>query len=99
MIKYNDSRNFFRMMVNTNMEIEITDDDAGRKVDAICRDLSAVGMAIEADEPIEVGTKIQCRVESPSAQIPALNASAVVVRCLEEQHGVFTIGAEITEQK
>lgn len=97
MIKYNDNRNFFRMLVNTNIELEITDADAGRKLNAICRDLSATGLAIEADEYIEVGTSLICRVAGTSPELPALNASASVVRCTKEDSGNYTIGVEILE--
>jgi len=98
MIKYDDNRNFFRMLVNTRIEVEIADADAGRKLDAICRDLSATGLAIEIDEPIEVGTKIVCRVEGSSPEFPALHAAATIVRCHQVEPGVYTLGAEITEQ-
>jgi c-di-GMP-binding flagellar brake protein YcgR len=85
------------MMVNTNMEIEITDADAGRKLNAMCRDLSATGIAAETDEPIEVGSKVICRVEGASPELPALKASAVVVRCSQEESGTYKIGIEILE--
>jgi len=98
MIKYNDNRNFFRMMVNTSIEVEIADADAGRKLDAICRDLSATGLAIETDEPVEVGTKVICRVEGTSPELPALHASATIVRCKQEESGNYTLGVEIIEQ-
>lgn len=99
MIQYDDNRNFFRMMVNTDIEVEIADADAGRKVAAVCRDLSATGLAIESDEHIEPGTNILCRVASSSPDIPALQAKAVVVRCTPEESGSFIIGVEITEQR
>ncbi|GAA0285915.1 PilZ domain-containing protein [Psychrosphaera haliotis] len=98
MIRYDDNRNFFRMMVNTSIEVEITDADAGRKVDAVCRDLSATGMAIETDEHIEPGTNIVCRVDGTSNNLPALHAKATVVRCNQEDSGAFMIGVEINEQ-
>ncbi len=98
MIRYDDNRNFFRMMVNTSIEVEIADDDAGRKLTAICRDLSATGLAIETDEPIEPGTQLKCRVDSTIKDVPALQANAVVVRCIQEESGVFTLGVEISEQ-
>ena len=98
MIKYDDNRNFFRMMVNTGIEVEVADADAGRKLNAICRDLSATGLAIETDEPIEVGTKIVCRVEGTSPELPALHAQATVVRCQKVEPGVYTLGVEIIEQ-
>ncbi len=97
MIKYSDNRNFFRMMVNTNVEIEIADADAGRKLDAVCRDLSATGMAVESDEPIEVGSQIICKLEGASPELPALKASASVVRCDQEESGAYILGIEILE--
>ncbi|GAB2992097.1 PilZ domain-containing protein [Psychrosphaera aestuarii] len=98
MIRYDDNRNFFRMMVNTSIEVEISDADAGRKIDAVCRDLSATGLAIETDEHIEPGTQIMCRVDGTNSDLPALQASATVVRCTLEESGVYTVGVEINEQ-
>lgn len=97
MIRYSDNRNFFRMMVNTNIEITISDADAGRKLDAVCRDLSATGMAVESDEPIEVGTNVICQLEGASPELPALKASATVVRCSQEEGGCYLLGVEIIE--
>ena len=98
MIRYDENRGFFRMMVNTSIEVVISDDDASRKMTAVCRDLSATGMSIETDEPIEPGTKLKCRVESTINDVPALQASAVVVRCTQEDSGVYMLGVEISEQ-
>ncbi|GHB58698.1 PilZ domain-containing protein [Psychrosphaera saromensis] len=97
MIRYSDNRNFFRMMVNTNIEIDIADADAGRKIDAVCRDLSATGMAVETDEPVEVGTSVVCKLEGASPELPALKASATVVRCSQEESGSYLLGIEIIE--
>lgn len=97
MIRYNDNRNFFRMMVNASMEIEITDADAGRKLEAVCRDLSATGMAAEIDEPIEMGSSVLVRVEGASPELPALKASCKVVRCTQEESGAYILGIEILE--
>ena len=97
MIRYSDNRNFFRMMVNTSMEIEISDADAGRTLDAMCRDLSATGISAELDEPIEVGTNVVCKVSGTSPELPALTASAVIVRCSQLESGNYTIGIEIIE--
>lgn len=99
MIRYDDNRNFFRMMVNTDIEIHIADADAGRKITAVCRDLSATGMAIESDEHVEPGTDITCRVASSSPDIPALQATAKVVRCTPEDSGAYILGVEILEQR
>lgn len=79
------------------MEIEITDADAGRKLNAICRDLSATGMSAEADEPIEIGSQVFCQLEGASPELPALKASATVVRCAQEESGSYILGLEIVE--
>lgn len=97
MIRYNDNRNFFRMIVNANMEIEITDADAGRKLEAVCRDLSATGMAAETDEPIEVGTTVLVKVEGASPELPALKATASIVRCSQEESGAYILGVEVLD--
>jgi c-di-GMP-binding flagellar brake protein YcgR len=97
MIRYNDNRNFFRMMVNASMEVEISDADAGRRLEAVCRDLSATGMAAEIDEPIEVGTSVFVQVEGASPELPALKASCKVVRCIQEESGAYILGIEILE--
>ena len=79
------------------MEIEITDADAGRKLEAVCRDLSATGMAAETDEPIEVGTTVLVKVEGASPELPALKATASIVRCSQEESGAYILGVEVLD--
>ena len=51
MLGYDDKRNFFRMMVNSPCQLQITDDESSRTMQAMCRDISATGMSLEVDEP------------------------------------------------
>ena len=68
MLGYDDKRNFFRMMVNSPCQLQITDDESSRTMQALCKDISATGMSLEVDEPsIEVGTKTTSPTEDPSA--------------------------------
>ncbi|WP_420935821.1 PilZ domain-containing protein [Alteromonas sp. A081] len=100
MLGYDDKRNFFRMMVNSPCQLQVTDDESSRTMQAMCRDISATGMSLEVDEPaIEVGTRISVAIESSSSQIPSLAALANVVRCEPATDASCIIGVEITQMK
>ncbi|WP_018691877.1 PilZ domain-containing protein [Algicola sagamiensis] len=97
MLHLDDKRDFFRMIVNTDLELYVMDSEAGRKLDGICRDLSATGMSIEIDEPLELGTCLRAKLESSIDSVPALDAVIKVIRCGKESEDCFIIGAEIME--
>ena len=100
MLGYDDKRNFFRMMVNSPCQLQITDDESSRTMQAMCRDISATGMSLEVDEPsIEVGTQVSVSIDSTSSQIPSLSAVAKVVRCVPESDSSCIVGVEISEMK
>ncbi|MDX3774523.1 PilZ domain-containing protein [Chromatiaceae bacterium AAb-1] len=92
MLGRNDNRHYFRMMVNAEVELMINDPGAGRVIDGICRDLSASGMSVEIDEPLEMGTLIKIRLESQNASIPPLDATAKVMRCGQESEDCYQLG-------
>ncbi len=85
------------MMVNTDIKVVIQDSEVGREIDGICRDLSATGISISTDEPIEMGTEIFIYLDAANLNLPALDAKAKVVRCSEETNNSFLIGAEILD--
>ena len=97
MLNVDDKRNFYRMMVNKEVNVTILDDEANSSTIATCRDLSATGMAIELQHPIELGTGIRVKVDSGTVNVPALDAQGKVVRCFEESEESFLIGIEITD--
>lgn len=100
MIGYDDKRNFFRMMVNSACELVVNDDESSRSVQAVCKDISATGMSFEVEEEsIELGTQVEVHIESTSAQVPSLCASAKVVRFESGTGNTCVIGVEITEMK
>jgi c-di-GMP-binding flagellar brake protein YcgR len=100
MLGYDDKRNFFRMMVNSPCQLEVTDDESSRTMQAMCKDISATGMSLEVDEPsIEIGTQVSVAIESSSSQIPSLAALATVVRCEPDTESSCVVGVEITEMK
>jgi len=97
MINYDDNRNFYRMMLNSQVTVTIIDDEANSTVVATCRDLSATGMAIEMPHPLELTTNIQVNVESANSNVPALDVSGKVVRVTEEGPNCFLVGINISE--
>ncbi|MFT4995381.1 MAG: c-di-GMP-binding flagellar brake protein YcgR [Paraglaciecola sp.] len=100
MVGYDDKRKFFRMMVNSTCELVVNDDESSRSIQAVCKDISATGMSFEVeDESIELGTQVEVYIESISAQIPSLSASAKVVRCESDITNTCIVGVEITEMK
>ena len=64
MVNYDDKRNFYRMMLNSEVTVTIIDDEANSKILATCRDLSATGIAIEMAHPLEMNTavRVQCSI-------------------------------------
>lgn len=97
MLSRNDKRHYFRMMVNSDVQMMINDPESGRLLSGICRDLSATGMAVEVDEPLEMGTLLHLRLESTNASIAPLDAHAKVVRCSQESEDVYQLGLSFIE--
>ncbi len=97
MLNRNDKRNYFRMMVNAEVQMMINDPESGRGLSGICRDLSATGMAVEVDEPVEMGTMIHLRLESTNSSVVPLDAHAKVVRCSQESEDLYQLGLTFIE--
>ncbi len=94
---HEDKRDFFRMLVNCEAQITLLDSEAGRDIDAVCRDLSGTGMALEIDEPLEIATQLKVKLESSNNGVPTLDAVAKVVRCHEVEDKEYLVGLEILE--
>lgn len=97
MLGHNDKRNYYRMMVNAQVQVMINDPQSGRVVNAICRDLSATGMSLEIDEAMEMGTLLYIKMDSANPSIPPLSAHAKVMRCTQEQEDYYQLGVQIIE--
>lgn len=97
MVGYDDKRNFYRMMLNSDVSVTIIDDEANRQVYATCRDLSATGMAIEMSHPLELNTKVKVTLESANRSVEALDVNGKVVRVKEETQDCYLIGINISE--
>ncbi|WP_333607312.1 PilZ domain-containing protein [Arsukibacterium sp.] len=97
MLTKGDGRHYYRMMVNADVKLMINDPEAGRSIDGICRDLSASGMSVEIDEPLEMGTLIKVRLESANSSVPPLDATAKVMRCAQESEDCYQLGLAFME--
>ena len=97
MINFDDKRNFYRMMLNSEVVVTIIDDEANSQIKATCRDLSATGMAIEVEHPLAMSTHVKIKLDSSSEQVQSLDIRGKVVRIDEECEGCYLIGIAIEE--
>ncbi len=97
MVNYDDKRNFYRMMVNSEVTVTIIDDEANSRILATCRDLSATGIAFEMEHPLEMNTAVRISVQSANSAVQPLDAKGKVVRVTEESANCYLIGVNITE--
>ena len=97
MINFDDKRDFYRMMLNSEVMVTVIDDEANSQLTATCRDLSATGMAIEMEHPLEISTLVKVRLDSASSQVQSLDMRGKVVRIDEECEGCYLIGIAIEE--
>jgi c-di-GMP-binding flagellar brake protein YcgR len=97
MPSYNDKRDFYRMMLNSDVVVTIIDEEVNSQISATCRDLSATGMAVEMEHPIAMGTHVRVKLDSSGHQVQALDVSGKVVRIDEESDKCYLIGIFIEE--
>jgi len=96
-VSYDDKRNFYRMMLNSDVTVTIIDDEINSTLVATCRDLSATGMAIEMTHPIEINTNVRVCMDSSGNTIQPLDVKGKVVRVTEETPDNYLIGINIAE--
>ena len=97
MINFDDKRDFYRMMLNSEVIVTIIDDEANSQSTATCRDLSASGMAIEMEHPLAMSTKVKIKLDSASELVQDLYVRGKVVRIDEEYEGCYLVGIYIEE--
>ncbi|MGB0937108.1 MAG: PilZ domain-containing protein [Colwellia sp.] len=94
---FDDKRDYYRMMLNSEVSVTILDSEANHHLHATCRDLSATGMAIEMDHPIELSTHLRVKIDSASEHVQSLCMEGKVVRVDEEEKSCYLIGIAIDE--
>lgn len=94
---FEDKRDFYRMMLNSEVAVTVIDDEINTQISATCRDLSATGMAFEIEHPLALSTKVNVKIDSAGNQIQALDVSGRVVRVEQENNHCYLIGIAIEE--
>jgi hypothetical protein len=94
---YEDKRNFYRMMINTEVNVTIIDNEVNNQVVATCRDLSATGAALEMQYPLTLGKQVRVDVASPTESVQALNLIGKVQRVTKESEDCFLVVITIVE--
>ncbi len=94
---FDDKRNFYRMMLNSEVAVTVIDDEVNSQLTATCRDLSATGMAFEIEHPLAISTHVRVKVDSASSQVQTLDVRGRVVRIEEESANCYLIGITIEE--
>ncbi|MDK1286042.1 PilZ domain-containing protein [Pseudoalteromonas umbrosa] len=94
---HEDKRRFMRMMVNAQAELTVS--QSGEKFLGTCLDLSATGLSVEIEHPLEVGELVTVFINSKSTTIPPFNASAKVVRSSSNEDVAerYVVGLEIVQ--
>ena len=96
-MNFDDKRDFYRMMLNSEVIVTIIDDEANSQIIATCRDLSATGMAIEMEHPLAMSTHVKIKLDSASELVQSLDIKGKVVRIDEECEGCYLVGICIEE--
>lgn len=97
MIGKDDQRSYYRMMVNAECFVDVYDAESTSQLSAVCRDLSANGMAVAVDSAVDHGKEVKVHIESTNSQIPSLSAKGKVLRCKQEADNSWVLGIEITD--
>jgi c-di-GMP-binding flagellar brake protein YcgR len=97
MVNFDDKRNFYRMMLNSEVTLTVIDDEANSQIMATCRDLSATGMAIELSHPLALDTQVRVKINSANNSVQSLDANGKVVRVDEQSTDCYLIGILIED--
>ncbi len=91
-------RSVFRTMLNHEVQLTLLDDETNVDVMANCRDLSATGMALEIDHPVDVGTLLKVKfAEDEQLSITLCDCKGRVLRCEQESDNLFLLAVELIE--
>lgn len=93
---YLEKRSFMRMSMEAPAVIHLAD---GEQKSCLCIDLSAVGMLIEVDETLPIGSRFAVHLPALTGQFAPLDAEVLVLRVEEMGPKRFQIGLEIERIK
>ncbi|MGZ8023593.1 cyclic di-GMP-binding protein PilZ [Pseudomonas aeruginosa] len=88
---YSEKRDFIRMKLDTPVTIRCE----GRESVALCRDLSASGLLLEAQSELAPGDRLRVSIPSTHETLTGLELEARVVRCERLGPGRHSLGLSI----
>ncbi|WP_275887267.1 PilZ domain-containing protein [Pseudomonas aeruginosa] len=88
---YSEKRDFIRMKLDTPVTIRCE----GRESVALCRDLSASGLLLEAQSELAPGDHLRVSIPSTHETLTGLELEARVVRCERLGPGRQSLGLSI----
>jgi c-di-GMP-binding flagellar brake protein YcgR len=86
-----DKRDYFRMLINSEVTMQYRNGETEVEVKANLIDLSASGLSIRAKESIEQKTLVNATVPAYKNMIPEMNMRGSVVRSVKDSDGEFNI--------
>ncbi|WP_320821615.1 PilZ domain-containing protein [Reinekea sp.] len=90
--QYEEKRDFIRMTMNSTATLSIPD---GTSFKVTCHDLSATGMSLIANHPVEIGSAVHIDIESTNDQFRSMTADGTVLRCEALDSGEYDLGLEL----
>lgn len=91
---YDEKRGFFRMKMNTAMELTF---DSGASINGKCLDLSGTGASVLLDEALDMGAELEISIDPPqNSQMPFI-AKVEVARVIDRGSEGYEIGLLIKE--
>ncbi|MDD0973972.1 PilZ domain-containing protein [Pseudomonas fontis] len=94
-VDYSEKRDFIRMRVDTEVEVI----QAGEVIAAVCLDLSASGMQIQAPRTFQVGDELQIKLDSDHPALAGLDVSTRVVWIASHAEGQQKLGLKIISMR
>ena len=94
---YAEKRDYIRMQVDTAITLTNPKDD--EQYQAICRDLSGMGMSIEVNCHFSKDTELNTLLPSNNPMLPPLDTTIRVIRCEDLANRKYLLGAEIISIK
>lgn len=88
---YSEKRDFIRMRVDAQVNLL----HAGQVIAAVCLDLSASGMQVQAPRTFSVGDELEVRIDSEHSALCGLEAKAQVVWIADQAEGQQKVGLRI----
>ncbi len=91
---YSEKRSYRRMHLDAQAVVTFPD---GTSEEALCRDLSAIGMLLQVTRDVSPDTELTVHVPASSSQFSPLDAQVRVTRADALDGGRFELGVEIVQ--